>query len=359
LHATHRRRRRFYEIATICALIVVPLGCESTSGRSTSTAPAQSVVIYCSVDRMFAEPLLDAFSKETGIDVSARYDTEAGKTTGLVNKLLAEKSQPRADVWWSSEVFGTIDLANAGALAPYRPATATDIPDMFVDPEGRWTAFGLRGRVIAFDPKRTKREDAPPTWLSLSDARYHGRVAMADPRFGTTRGHFACMLSAWGEDVFDMYLRLIKSNAFIRADGNSHATLLLAQGRVDFAATDTDDVVVARARGDSIEAIYPDMTVPNGDDRLHGTLWIPCSVGLVRGARNEAAARRLIDYIASAKMEEALYSSESRNIPVRTALRTRLGVTDIRAAEVDYAKAAAAMKQSGEMIDDVDPFRKE
>lgn len=320
---------------------------------------SEQVVIYCSVDRMFAEPLLDTFSKETGIEVNARYDTEAGKTTGLVNKLLAERSQPRADVWWSSEVFGTIELAKSGVLAPYRPATAEDIPARFIDPDGLWTAFGLRGRVLAFDPKRMKREEVPTAWSELSKPAYRSRVAMADPRFGTTRGHFAAMLSVWGQDSFEMYLMLLKSNDIVRADGNSHAVLLLAQGRVDLAATDTDDVIVAKQRGDSIDAVYPDMSAPNGPSALKGTLWIPCSVALIKGARNESAAKRLIDYIASARMEKALYESESRNVPVRETLRQQLGVENVPAADVDYRKAADAMKPSAAMIDRIDPFRKD
>ncbi|MCB9855202.1 MAG: extracellular solute-binding protein [Phycisphaerales bacterium] len=346
--------------AAIGVALCIFSGCDSSGKQNAATtAVSDQVVVYCSVDRMFAEPLLDAFSKETGIEVNARFDTEAGKTTGLVNKLLAERSQPRADVWWSSEVFGTIELANAGVLASYRPATAEGIPARFVDPQGRWTAFGMRGRVLAFDPKRTKRVDAPTAWADLSKPEYRGRVAMADPRFGTTRGHFSAMLSEWGEASFEEFLKSMKSNAVVRADGNSHAVLLLAQGRVDFAATDTDDVIVARQRGDSIDAVYPDMSSPNGRTMLPGTLWIPCSVALVNGARNETAAKRLIDYIASARMEEALYASESHNVPVREALRRELGIDDVRAADVDYVKAAAALRQSGAMIDRVDPFRRE
>lgn len=342
-----------------CLLLVVLSHVKCTSTNTpTSTAPTSSVVIYCSVDRAFAEPLLDAFTQETGIEVHARFDTEAGKTTGLVNKLLAERAQPRADVWWSGEIFGTIELANAGVLAAYRPTTASDIPGQFRDSDDRWTAFGLRGRVIAFDPKRTRREDVPTAWADLARPGFRGRVALADPRFGTTRGHFAALLSIWGEDAFAGFLNGLKSNDVIRADGNSHAVLLLAQGRVDFAATDTDDVIVAKSRGDSIDAVYPDMTSPDGKTARPGTLWIPSSVAMVKGARNEAAAKQLIDYIASSRMEASLFDSDSRNIPVRAELRQSLGVEPIEPARIDYPRAAGAMLKSAELIERVDPFRR-
>ena len=65
---------------------------------------AEQVVVYTSLDQIFSEPVLREFEKETGIKVRAVYDVEATKTTGLVNRLIAEKNNPQADVFWNSEV---------------------------------------------------------------------------------------------------------------------------------------------------------------------------------------------------------------------------------------------------------------
>ncbi|MGH9427544.1 MAG: extracellular solute-binding protein, partial [Terriglobia bacterium] len=59
-----------------------------------------AVVIYVSADRPFSEPVLQAFEKKTGVVVKAVYDTEETKSTGLANRLLAEKNNPQADVFW-------------------------------------------------------------------------------------------------------------------------------------------------------------------------------------------------------------------------------------------------------------------
>ena len=48
------------------------------------------VTVYCSVDEEFARQVLDAFTQETGIVVRPVFDSEAGKTTGLVNRIRAE-----------------------------------------------------------------------------------------------------------------------------------------------------------------------------------------------------------------------------------------------------------------------------
>lgn len=320
-----------------------------------------SVVVYCSVDTAFAKPILKTFEERTGIKVHYVGDTEAGKTTGLVNKLLAEKDAARADVWWSGEIFGTMQLAAGGVLAPYKPASAEDIPTQYRDPAGLWTAFGLRGRVIAYDPNRTKKEDLPQRWSDLALPKYKGRFAMADPRFGTTRGHMAALFDLWGEDRMRSFYESLRANDYRRADGNSHAVLLLSRGVVEFAATDTDDVIVAKARGDSIDVVYPSLDLPDGEaeasdaqagdaHKVGGTLWIPCSVAMTRDAPHPLAAKQLIEYLASAEIEVKLYQSESRNVPVRPALREKLNAEVPAEAVVDYAAAARAMERSDKLV---------
>ena len=309
--------------ATIALSICLVAACAPRDAEK-SNPTAETVVIYCSVDTAFAEPILADFEKRTRIRVHRQFDTEAGKTTGLVNKLLAERANPRADVWWSSEIYGTLQLAAADILTPYRPATADDIPGIYRDKNNFWTAFGLRGRVIAYDPRRVKPDEIPRRWADLTDPKYKGRITMADPRFGTTRGHMATFYVLWGKDALTRFYEDLRKNDYRRADGNAHAVLLLSRGVVDFACTDTDDVIVAQERGDSVAMCYPDLDSPNGEVAVHGTLWIPCSVAMVKGARHEAAAKKLIDYIASADLERRLAASDSRNVPVRESLISEL-----------------------------------
>ncbi|HLL87759.1 MAG TPA: hypothetical protein VK324_00495, partial [Tepidisphaeraceae bacterium] len=91
-----------------------------------SREDASVVVLYTSVDQPVAQPIVDAFTRETGIKVELRTDTEATKSVGLAERLRAEKASPKADVWWGNEVFHTINLADAGLLEPYDPPTARD-----------------------------------------------------------------------------------------------------------------------------------------------------------------------------------------------------------------------------------------
>ncbi len=112
------------KIIILSALLLFVISC---------TTEKNEVVIYTSLDQVFSEPILQDFERQTGIKVKAIYDVEATKTTGMVNRLIAEKDNPQADVFWNSEICRTIILKNKGVLASYFSAQAKDIPEQFKD----------------------------------------------------------------------------------------------------------------------------------------------------------------------------------------------------------------------------------
>ena len=62
--------------------------------RGDAAFPAGSVVVYTALDREFSEPILKAYSKETGVKVLPKFDVESTKTVGLTNLLIAERARP-------------------------------------------------------------------------------------------------------------------------------------------------------------------------------------------------------------------------------------------------------------------------
>ncbi|MBK8914442.1 MAG: extracellular solute-binding protein [Phycisphaerales bacterium] len=292
----------------ICLFFLWICGCERSP----------DVVIYTSVDQEFARKILEDFQQISGLKVAAVYDTEAGKNTGFLRRIERERSAPRCDVWWSGEVFGSVELARAGLLAAYDSPAAADIPPEWRDSENRWTGLAARARVLAYHRERVRPEELPGTWRALAEPRFARRLALANPGFGTTRGHVAALFAEWGPESAAAYLRDLRTGGATIADGNSHAVSLVASGAADWCMTDTDDVWVAQRRGQPIDLAYPRLA----DDRP--PIWIPCTVGLVAGAPHPDAARRLIDYLVSADVERALAESDSGNVPVRAALRESL-----------------------------------
>ncbi len=150
-------KMRVPEVVVLFCLGLV-LICGGCKGKSDSKKH-QEVVVYSSMDMVYSQPVFDAFEKETGIKVLAVYDSEATKTIGLVNRLIAEKDSHRADVFWNAETGKTITLKKKGVLAQYVSPSAADIPGTFKDHEGYWAGFAARCRVLVYNKNMLKPED--------------------------------------------------------------------------------------------------------------------------------------------------------------------------------------------------------
>src|SRR5215208_6082989 len=91
------------------------------------------VVVYTSVDDVFARPVAQHFEQETGTTVRLVPDTEETKSTGLVNRLIAEKERPQADVFWSGDPVRAAVLKAKGVSAAYQSPQAKDLPKLYSD----------------------------------------------------------------------------------------------------------------------------------------------------------------------------------------------------------------------------------
>ena len=125
------------------------------------------VVVYTSLDQLYSEPIFKQFEEKTGIRVNPVYDTEAAKTTGLVNRLIAEKDNPQADVFWNNEIVRTIVLKRKGVLSPYESPLANNIPAQYKDPEKYWTGFAARARILICNTELVKNIEQPVTIFDL------------------------------------------------------------------------------------------------------------------------------------------------------------------------------------------------
>src|SRR5262249_36806298 len=161
-------------------------GCKSGPGE---------VVAYTSVDQPFAEPIFKAFG---GPAVRAVFDTEETKSTGVVNRLIAEGAHPRADVFWSGDPARIFLLIKRGLVEPSASPNAAGVPAAFRAADGAWTGTAARARVLLVNKNRVQAPDAPRSLRDLVAARWKGQTAIANPLFGTTTMHAAALFAAWG-----------------------------------------------------------------------------------------------------------------------------------------------------------------
>lgn len=276
----------------------------------------QEVVVYTSVDQVFAEPVLKAFEQQTGIKVQLLCDAEATKTTGLVNRLLAEKSNPRADIYWSGEFAQTIMLKEQGILTAYLSPEAAALPANFVDKDQQWTAFGGRARVLIVNTNLLAPEQYPDSINDLLNEQYPaGQIGIAFPVFGTTATQAAALYTAWGPDKALKFFQAVQARGIQVLDGNSVTRDMVAAGKLAFAYTDTDDALSAIQDGKPVAVVFPDQ-----EDGGLGTLITPNTVAMIKGCPNQDNAAKLIDYLLSAAVEKQLVEAGWIDIPSHAAV---------------------------------------
>ncbi len=307
-------------LSLMCLVAIVSLlaGCSSRPA-----GPA--VVVYCSVDQPYASKVFSAFERETGIGVTPIYDIESSKSVGLAGKLEAEADHPRCDVWWGSEAFLSVRLANEHILAAYKPPAAKEVEAQYKDANGFWTGVGVRARVLAVG---SPPPDFPINSIEdLADPRLKDRICLARPTAGATGAHLAALYAVWGIQKTEDWCRKLHDNGIALLGGNAEVADRIGAGIYQLGITDNDDVTNSQANGGKLTLIVP-------DQKGMGTLAMPTTVGLVKGCPHPELAKRLIDFLTSEKTEKMLIDMKFAHWSVRGGPHT------IKAMPVDYQLAA-------------------
>jgi len=307
---------------------------------------ANEVVVYVSEDQVFSEPILRDFEAETGIRVRALYDTEETKSTGVMNRLIAEKDNPQADVYWANEPIRAIVLKQRGISDKYFSPGAKGIPANFKDPQGYWTGFSARARVFI-----VSTEDEPPSSIfAYTDEKWKDKGVIANPLFGTTTSWVASLFTIWDKDKAKSFMERMKKNGTKMSTSNGESTMLVANREFVFSLVDSDDATNAIRDGKSVRQVYPDQE----EDEL-GCLVLPNAAVLIKGGPNTENGKKLIDYILSSETERKLAFADCAQIPLHKGVETPddvIKIEELKSMKVDFEVVA-------EKLQEIQPYLKE
>lgn len=307
------------------------------------------VVVYTTVDQVFSEPILKDFERETGIKVKAVFDTEETKSTGVLNRLIAEKDNPQCDVFWSGDPVRAAILKRKGITTSYNSPAATDIDNHYKDSEYHWIGFSARARVLLYNTNLMKSEDIPASIFHLGEEKYKGMVTIANPLFGTTSFHFAAIFLAKGDQEAKQFFTGLRKNGLIVATSNGDVRKRVVQGEVPCGITDTDDANEALKAGAPVKFVFLDQQAGG-----FGSLIIPNTLSLLKDSPNNVTGKKLIDYLLSWKTEEKLAAS-CVQMPLHKGVKLpeRVPSLDkILPMKINYDKAA-------EKLEEILPYLKE
>ncbi len=325
-----------------CTLLVLLAGSKTLIGQD-------SLVVYVSHDQEHSQALIERFQRETGVKVDAQYDTEDNKTVGLVGRILAEKASPIADVFWNNECAQTERLKAMGLLEIYRSPSAEGIPAAFKDPDGTWTGFGARARVLIWNSTLIQESELPRTLKDLLDPKFRERFAMARPLTGTTLTHAGALYAELGPEETERWFDGLERNLVRWERGNAQVSRVVAEGTRAVGLTDTDDVHGRFLEGAPVRAHYLDQ-----DPAGIGTLVIPNSVMILKGAKRGEAARRFVDFLISGAVERELAFGRAAQIPLRPGVEAPPHVrpaSEIKSSAVSFAEIGRALETYKSRLD--------
>ncbi len=322
-------------LVSLLAFAILLLGIQGCSKKDSN-----EVVVYTSVDQVFSEPILKDFEKETGIKVKAVFDTEETKSTGVLNRLIAEKNNPGCDVFWSGDPMRAIVLKNKGITTGYESPNSKDIESHFKDKEFHWIGFSARARVLIYNKDLLKPKDVPQSIFDLLEEKHKGKFTIANPLFGTTSFHFASWFTYFGDEKAKELLDGFKKNGVVIASSNGDVKKRVLNSDIACGLTDTDDAFTAMKESNHVDIVFL-------DQEKAGSLVIPNTLSLIKNSPNTQNGKKLIDFLLSKKTEEKLAVSCAQ-MPLHEGVNTPSSVPSldhIVSMKINYANTAKKLEQ--------------
>jgi iron(III) transport system substrate-binding protein len=329
-------------------------------GQDPAAAPAGSpagprphVVLYCATDREIAQDLIDQFEHDTGIQVDAKFDTEAAKAVGLVQAIRQEKANPQCDVLWGGGAFFCTLLAHDGCLAAAPPDLIAAQGAAPHDAAGHWLGFAAAYRVLIVNTDVLPPESRPQSFRDLADPRFKGHIGIANPLFGGMAAHAAALFALLGEQAGRRWCADLKRNECALCAGMADVKNRVASGELWFGITSTIDAHVAVDGGKPVTIIFPDQG-PDGIGCLNGYN----AVALIAGAPHPREAEQLMRFLMTTRTERILAAGPGQNVgmlpesvaaDVRPAWIPRV----VKTMPVDWDAAVAAHPAATAAINDV------
>ena len=268
--------------ATLAALALA-------TGAATAPTQTTSLTIYSGREQPLVKPIMDRFTKETGIQLNVRY----ASSTSLATALVEEGRNSPADIYWSQEP-GTLGLVGArGLLARLPQATVGKVPSRFSTPSRRWVGTSGRSRVLVYNTNEVRAGELPGSVWGLTSSSWKGRIGIA-PTNASFQAFLGATINLFGEARVRAWLEGLKANDVRFYPNNT--TVVQAVGRGDVEVGLVNHYYLY-----NLLAQTPDLPVRNHwfRDGDPGNLVLAAGVGIVASTQKGAAARRFVDFLLS------------------------------------------------------------
>jgi iron(III) transport system substrate-binding protein len=327
----------------------VALGLLASSGVSAS---AEEVLnIYTSREPGLIKPILDEFTKETGVKVNTIF-----LSNGLEERVRSEGQNSPADVILTVDIGRLQAAKDYGVTQPVKSAALEKvIPAAYRDPEGHWYGVSMRARVVYASKDRVKQDKI--TYEELADPKWKGKVCIRSGQHLYNISLFAAVIAHKGEAKAEEWLKGLKANLAKKPSGGDReqAKDILA-GVCDIGIGNTYYVSLMRNGkdeeqkkwGEAINVILP--TFEGGGTHVNIS-----GLALAKYAPNKANAEKFMEYMVSDDAQH-LHAEANSEYPVKQGIKihpTIASFGELKADTVAIAEIAKLRKKASELVDKV------
>ena len=334
---SHRLR-----LAAVLAATLLVAACGTPSQQQASEPASQAepavpkaaaVTLYTTREPGLIQPLLDAFTGETGIAVDTVFVRD-----GLPERLRAEGERSPADVLMTVDTGNLLDLVESGhTQAIESSALVAAIPASLRDAHGHWYALSLRDRVLYADKNLDLGRFA---YEDLAKPEWKGRVCIRSGQHPYNTSLIAAMIAHAGEAATEQWLRDVKANlARAAAGGDREVARDILGGICDIGIANayyvgrmrhSEEGSEQRAWGDAIKVIRPVFaSAPDGGTHVNIS-----GAAVARHAKNREGAVKLLEYLVS-DAAQSLYAKANYEYPVKAGVALDAVVASFGELKID------------------------
>ncbi|TMP43523.1 iron ABC transporter substrate-binding protein [Pseudoalteromonas citrea] len=273
---------------------------------------ADEVNIYSFRQPFLIQPILDDFTKQTGIKTNVVFAKK-----GLIERVKREGKHSRADLVLTSNFSALMQLDDLNLTQKIESDVVNrNIPVAFRDPAGEWVALTKRVRNV-YSSKERVGKLADLGYEDLASATYKGKICMRSGKHPYNLGLIASMIAHHGEADTKLWLKGIKSNLARKPQGNDRAQVkAVKEGLCDVALGNS--YYFGKMLQDSKQKAWADavhINFPNQTNR--GAHLNVSGVVMTKYAKNPENALKLIEFMTDNKAQN-MYASMNMEYPVKS-----------------------------------------
>ncbi len=276
---------------------------------------AQEVNIYSARQSFLIKPIMDDFTKQTGIVTNIVYERSS-----LVKRLTIEGSASAADLVLTSDVAPLYQLAKIDLIERVdSEILARNIPVQFRAPHNLWFGLTSRARIIYASKERVDPLEITQ-YEDLMNSKWRGRICSRSAKHNYMLSLISSMILAKGEEFTGLWLSGIKENLARKPQGNDRAQVkAISEGVCDIALVNSyyfgKMLTNQRKPEQSKWARNVHLIFPNQDNR--GSHMNISGIALTKNAPNKANAVRLMEYL-SGERAQFIYAQKNHEFPVNS-----------------------------------------